>query len=348
MTLYALEAIDDALDATTAFLTPVEPRTWLKLALVAFFVGIPGANPSGFQFSASGPGPGNGRTGFPDGITVGDLGPRFWVVAVAIVVAVIAVGLLFVLVGSIMEFVFVESLRTRTVSIREHWRQRWRQGLRLFGFRVLLGALAIGPVLAVVGFVAVGGFDTLVVSRTAGILAAVLLVPAYLVFVAVLAVINGFTTVFGVPIMILDDTGVLDAWRRLWPSIRADPGQYLAYLVASIILGVIGSFAVGIATVVVALLLLVPFGVLFGVGFAFLAILPPVGVAILVLVGLLFAFVALTIAATASVPVLSYLRYYALLVLGDVDTDLDLIPDQREEIRSPPGDDPTTPDSTGS
>jgi hypothetical protein len=35
----------------------------------------------------------------------------------------------------------------------------------------------------------------------------------------------------------------------------------------------------------------------------------------------------------AFVPVRTYLRYHALLVLGDTDREFDLIPDLRREIR---------------
>ncbi|SNR57511.1 hypothetical protein SAMN06264855_11723 [Halorubrum vacuolatum] len=38
-----------------------------------------------------------------------------------------------------MEFVLIESLRTGEVSLRQEWSQRWRQGLRLFGFRIVIG-----------------------------------------------------------------------------------------------------------------------------------------------------------------------------------------------------------------
>ena len=37
MTLYALEDLDDALDATRAFLWPIDRSTWIKLAVVVFF-----------------------------------------------------------------------------------------------------------------------------------------------------------------------------------------------------------------------------------------------------------------------------------------------------------------------
>jgi hypothetical protein len=61
-----------------------------------------------------------------------------------LVVATILLGLVFALVGAIMEFVFIESLRTGDVSIRRSWSDRWRQGLRLFGFRIAIGLPALG------------------------------------------------------------------------------------------------------------------------------------------------------------------------------------------------------------
>jgi hypothetical protein len=52
----------------------------------------------------------------------------------------------------------------------------------------------------------------------------------------------------------------------------------------------------------------------------------------------------LVVAALVGMPVQAYLRYYAMLVLGDVDPDLDLIPDQRAAVRessSPSGSAPS-------
>lgn len=42
MPLYALEDLDDALAVTRALLTPIDRTIWVKLALVAFFIGGPG------------------------------------------------------------------------------------------------------------------------------------------------------------------------------------------------------------------------------------------------------------------------------------------------------------------
>jgi len=42
MALYPLDGLKDALDATKEFLLPFDLRRWAKLALVAFFIGVPG------------------------------------------------------------------------------------------------------------------------------------------------------------------------------------------------------------------------------------------------------------------------------------------------------------------
>jgi hypothetical protein len=54
----------------------------------------------------------------------------------------------------------------------------------------------------------------------------------------------------------------------------------------------------------------------------------------LLVVGIPLALIFIVMMAFVQVPVQVYLRYWALLVLGDVDSALDLIPEQREAVRS--------------
>ena len=326
--LYALENLDDALDATRSFLTPVDRTVWAKLAIVAFFVSGPGGGTSGFQFPAGGDG-----TGGVPGVVPPDVGPRVWAIVAVAVVGAVLLALAFVFVGSVMEFVFVESLRTRRVSIRRYWNRRWRQGLRLFGFRLVVGLIVFGGVLLLAApFVLslLGGGDVEGVSLA---LLAVLL-PLFVVLAVVAGLVDGFTTVFVVPVMVLDDCGVLAGWRRLWPTITAHWTQYLAYVVVGFFLSLFGGILVALVTGVLAIVLLIPFGLLFGVGIGLLAVAEPVGIGVLVVVGVLFALAVVAVAALAQMPVQVYLRYYALLVLGDVAPTLDLIPDQRAAVRA--------------
>jgi len=330
MALYALDDLDDALDVTRSFLTPVDRTTWVKLAVVALFVGGTGTNVFSWSFGGGGNGGPTPGAGQP---TI-DLGPQVWLLIAGVVGVLLLLGLGFMLVSSIMEFVFVESLRNEAVTIRRYWSRRWRQGLRLFGFRIVIGLLVLASVallaapfvLPVLGVAPIGG----------GMMVAAFLVllPLFLVLAIVVGLVNGFTTVFVVPVMILEDCGVLAGWRRLWPTITGQWKQYLAYAVAGFFLSIVGGVAVGILTALGALVLLIPFGILFVIGGVTLVFASELaGIAILVVVGIAYALAVIAVAALAQVPVKAYLRYYALLVLGDVDSEFDLVAEQRARVR---------------
>ncbi len=338
MTLYALEALDDALDATRAFLRPRDRTDWLKLAIVVFFLGGVGGNVNPVQYTTGDGGAG----GPPPGEFPIEFGPRVWLLVAAVVAAILLVALLFALVGAIMEFVFVEALREETVAIRRFWGRRWRQGLRLFGFRIAIGLLVLGgvavllfpvvaPLLDIGPFQGVGGGFSVALL--------LLLVPVFLLFALVVGLVNAFTTAFVVPIMILEDRGVLSAWRRLWPTITGQWQQYLAYAVAAFLLSLVGGLLVGIAVLLGAVVLLAPFGLLAAIGVALYVLVGELaGIVVVAVVALVYLLAVLALAALAQVPVQTYLRYYALLVLGDVDSDLDLIPERRAAIREGDGD----------
>ncbi|SFR57401.1 hypothetical protein SAMN04487947_2426 [Halogeometricum rufum] len=336
MALHALDDVDDALDVTRTFLGSLDRTAWVKLALVALFIGGPGANVNSFQYTFGG----DGGTGGPaTGVPPGDVfGPNAWLLVAGVVGFFVLLGLAFALVGSVMEFVFVESLRNESVTVRRYWGRRWKQGVRLFGFRLLVGFFVFGTValFAAPFLLAAAGFEPF----TGGVSLAVLLVvllPLFVVLAVVAGLVNGFTTVFVVPIMILDDCGVLAGWRRLWATMTRHWVQYLAYAVASFFLSIVGGILVAIVTVVFVVVLLVPFGLLFALGIGLVEfVAEPVGIAVFVLAGLLFGLAVLAVAALVQVPVQAYLRYYAMLVLGDVDETLDLVPTQRAAVRGSP------------
>jgi hypothetical protein len=332
MSLHAVDEIERSLQVTRDFLTPVEVRRWLKLAVVAFFVGGGVSLPSA-QFNVSAPSGevpvGEGLGSVPSGL--GDALPADPLLIVAAFVgASVLLGALFAFVGAVMEFVLIESLRTGEVSIRRHWRRRWRQGLRLFGFRVAIGLPALALVLGWVALLVV----PLLTGRGPAIPFAALLAGVPVLFAAGVAygLVSGFTTAFVVPIMIRFDSGVLAAWRRLWRSIRAAWKQYLAYAVIAFLLTVAVGLIASIATGIVALLLAVPFVAVVLATHVAVSLSSTVGLAVLAVLVVGFGLATLAVWAVAQVPVVTYLRYYALLVLGDVEASFDLVPDRREAI----------------
>ena len=230
------------------------------------------------------------------------------------------------------EFVFIESLRNREVTLRRYWGRRWRQGLRLFGFRLalvlsLLVVLAGWLALVVVPVVT----DTALPGWSLGLF--LLGLPVILVLALGVAVAYLFTTVFVVPLMIAGDDGVLAAWRRLWPSVRSAWTQYLVYALFAAVLTAASGLLVAFVLAVIAFVFLIPLAALGLVLFLTVGLSSTAGLAVLGLLASVFV-VGMAVAwALVQVPVVTYLRYYALLVLGDIEPEFDLVPDQRAAIR---------------
>ncbi|MFC7045810.1 hypothetical protein ACFQH6_10675 [Halobacteriaceae archaeon GCM10025711] len=257
------------------------------------------------------------------------------VIVLGIVAVILLIALVFAFVGSVMEFVFVESLRSREVHVRRYWSQHFGKGVRLFLFRLVFGlvlasAIVLGALLFLVPLAAGTG-------PAVPLLGLLVLLPAVFLLLFVVGIFLGFTTLFVVPVMLKEDVGVLEGWRRFWPTLTGQWTQYLVYAVVSFLLNIAAGIVAFVLLLPILILLAIPFG---GVVVAVLAAtggfsgLSAAGVAVLVVVGLLFGLLMLVGGALIQVPIQSFLRYYALLVLGDTTDRFDLIPDLRADIRA--------------
>jgi len=346
MALHAVEDLEDAFAATRAFLLPFDAGRWLRLAVVAFFLGGVGSTvpTSGVEFG--------GESTPPGGVepALSDISGQVLSLLLLVGAVLLALGLAFAFVGSVMEFVLVASLLDEAVHVRRYFREHWRAGARLFGFRVVLVLLAAGlvagPILALV--FGTGGLAAVGPGRIFGLLL-VLLVLLFLVGI-VFSLVDGLTTFFVVPVMLREGRGVLAAWRRFYGTLRAAWTEYLVFVVLTFVLTVVAGTAVGFVVGVVAILVLAPLVVLGLAGGLAVSALGPGGIgavplpALLVVgvLGVVAFLIVASVAALVRVPVVTYLRYYALLVLGDTDGDLDLVPERRRAVRA--GNENTTGD----
>jgi hypothetical protein len=356
MSLHAIDDIGDAIDATKAFLTPVSLGQWLKLAFVVLFVG--GGGGGGFNQVRSLSNANRGSTGPDSGFEL--VGPLRDVLDVAlgqttlppeartlfagvgllVLVAIAGVVLLSLLVGllsNFMEFVFVQSLIEEEVHIRRYFGGNIGNGLRLLGFRLAVKVVSLLVTVAMlwVVFVAVLGVNlgNLSAIDEAVVFDAItlLIVPLFLASM-VTGLVTGFTNNFVVPLMLQGDRGVLAGWGRLWSSITDQPKQYVAYVFFSVVLGIGVSLVVTMLGLFLFLILLIPFGLVALVCLTALGQ-SVVTFAVITLLGAVFFLVVIAFGLLARVPLQSFLRYYSMLVLGDIDESLDPIPAVRSTIR---------------
>ncbi|WP_122088458.1 DUF7544 domain-containing protein [Halalkalicoccus subterraneus] len=334
MALYAIDNLDDAWAATREFLTPLSVTRLLVLAVIVFFVGGTGSNFGG-----------GGGGGTPSDPTGGEANlDALWsfVVENAIAIGLIGGVLLllvlgFTFVGALMEFVFVQSLRTDVVRFWGYSRSYLGEGLRLLGFRLVLSILGFLPAAVFLGF-GLSAFGAGPLPEVGGTILVVLGILAGLSVLA-MALVDSLTTAFIVPVMLVRETGVLDGWRAFWPALTGHWKQYLAYVVAAFVLNIALGIVFVIVLAIVALALGIPLGIVVA-GTALLAeaFLAPVAIVF----GVLFVLGMIIAALVAQVPIQVYLRYYALLILGDTNDELDPVPEVRRAVRSNPEGGPET------
>ena len=340
MVLHAVDDLADALTATRQFLVPFEWDKWLRLALLSLFVAGGsggGTPPNTFQFTTEAPtfGPGfDGAAGPIQSALQQNLGT-----IVALVVLGLLVALVVAWIAATFEFVFLRALRTDEVHVRRYVGELRGKGTRLFLFRLLFGlgiaVLVGGLALLVVGPVLLGLSQQL-------LLALIALAPVFFIVGLLAAIIYVFTTAFVAPIMLLEDRGVLSAWGRFWQTFKTDWEQFLVFLLVGLFVMIVFGILLGIVTAVLGIVVAIPFALLFfgilmaGGGFA-----NPIWWIVL---GVPLFLIILVVGAFVQVPVQSYLRYWALLILGDVDENLDLIPETRASVRGQEADEPSPGD----
>lgn len=361
MALSSLQRVSDALDTTRSFLIPPSLSRYSKLALLVLFFGTAGTpvpaspqllDPRIWQGPESPPGGENETAGNETGTTANetadvlsggddeglfgagdgaapsleavDITALLSVLVTIAAVLLVLVGLYY-FVGTVLRFVFVESLRSERVRLRQYARRHFRRAAGVFALQVSFIVLALPAVAGAVVVASPFGpvqFD-LAGAAIAGLLA--------LAWSALLVVAYAITQQFVIPVMIEHDCGVIAGWRRLWPTFTDEYVEYIAFGLVRVALGVAVGIASAIALIVAAIVLLIVFGTVGGVvvlaaGSPFSSIASAVafaGLAVLFVLSMLVAF------AYINVPFQTYLWYYSLLVLGDIDEELDLIPEQR-------------------
>lgn len=313
--MYAGDNLDDALDATSRYFDAIGFFGWLKLGLVVLFISGLGILENPFD-------------AFFEPLSVGDTVSPLAVFGITGVVLVIYLAFRYL--AAVLEFVFVESLRSEAIHVRRYGRENLRHALWLLLFRILLLLVAL---LVVAVFVIAAGPDLGAISD-GQFFAHLLATLAFALPVAIgWWVVNLLTTAFVVPIMLLNDCGPIAGWRRFGQTIWTNLEGYLGFVGVAWLIGFVLWFVFAVIDFVVTL-----FG---GLAFAVFTmalmeanpVLGTVAFGLLVVAFLVYQYVMALLAA----PVRSYVRYYALLILGDTDADLDLIPEQRAEIRSDGG-----------
>ena len=306
---YAFSRLEGAFHRTKGLLWPFKWGIWLRLALIALFVGggVSFPNTSGYTF-----GEGDLPPGFEGAL------PGIATIFVVLILVVLAIALIWWIIGTVMQFVFVDMLRTGDIHIRRFFGERVGKGVRLFLFEA---ALTLILILAMIAFILMlVGFEG---SGGAGVAFILLFIPFILVAALLFGIVFLLTHDFVVPIMIHEDCGVIEGWRRLFGMISENLWQTVAYIITRFVLGLIAGIVQAVLVILAMLIIAIPFVL---IGIVLLAAVMANYVLLLVLL-IPYLIIAIPVALLIAVPFVTFFRYYGLLVLEGVAPGYRLLPE---------------------
>ena len=273
MPLSAIDTISVALEHTKQHLfRPFRWGQWLRLAVLGFMTGelSGGGGCSSGNFNI----PTNTQThprGSDEFLSLPHMDPSlaghiFLFVGLGLL-ALCALILVWMYVGSVYRFILIESIVTKNVSLRAGWHKWHATGRKFFLWRMVF-QIALGMAAAIligipVGIAALlGWFNKPDAHMAPLILGGVFLVLVFVLFVIVAAVIAVFGKDFMAPVMALENTDFADAWSQLLGMMKTDKGGYAGYIGMKIVLAIAAGIIFGILIFLVILMIALPFGLL--------------------------------------------------------------------------------------
>lgn len=309
--MYAFSRIESTFHRTKDLLWPFKWKVWLRLALIALFIGSGSSAPNFFQYQFNG-----------NDITVGTI-DTFPSVAPAAVLGIIGVVLaiiaLWLFISATMQFAFVDMVSSGDIHIRRFFRDRLDKGVRLFVFEIVVAAVMLIAMVALI-LILFGSGEGHVSTK----LMLVTLIPVTLVIAIIFGLISLLTTDFVVPIMISEDCGVLKGWQRLASVITSRLWQTIVYVITRFVLGLVAAVVQMILAIIAMLVIAIPFVV---IGILLFTLFQVPNLTLLLVLGIPYIIILVPVILLIAVPFATFFRYYALLVLEGLRPEYGLLPE---------------------
>lgn len=327
--LSAIQAVTPAIEQVKQQLfKPFRFWRWARLAVLVLCTG---------DFAGGG-GPGNGlnfnlpiKRGQNDLVSLASYNEVWarilaylpWVLLGVTVLIVLFLALIYI--ASVCRFIVLDSVLYNRCELRAGWR-RWQP----HGYSYFLWILGLGGSMLLALLVFIGGPALIAwqhgVFREPRehlfllIVGGLALLGVFLVLVVAGAVIGALAKDFAVPVMALENVGILDAWRRLLPLLSMAKLSYAGYVGMKIVLAIGVGILFGILTLIAILILLIPLGI---GGVAIYLMARGMGlewdlltITVTVLLGAVAFHLLLAVVCFISVPPLVFFQSYALHFFG--------------------------------
>lgn len=248
MSWYVLDAVDVAIYRTKKCLfQPFEFWKWIKIAIILLFVG--GGSGYGGNFGGSYPSDNTVNSSYGVDNLSTDIGSISDVFIGFIILLILLIVLLFAYVGSVLEFVFVDSLVTDNVKLRKFFNYTGK-GLNLLLIKIVAGIITmflIGILLIPIGYILyTQGVDNISYASVFIIIASGIIL--LFLFILMMSALNSFISM-AIPISIYTGIGLIASIKQIFNHAKAGWKEIIVYW--------IGRGIISIALFMIALILLV-------------------------------------------------------------------------------------------
>ncbi|QMV19297.1 hypothetical protein GOB94_11850 [Granulicella sp. 5B5] len=317
--LSATDAISPAWNHTSTLL--LAPRSWsllLKIGAVAIFAGLGGGFSTGLP-------PNHGVSHLPSVSPLFAAAMLSVIIGISLLALVIGIALLYL--GSRLQFVLFEVLLTRRTTIGPIWARYGSVTWRWIGLKLLFmlaALLCMAPILVPAGiylfrnvFDASNGVHP---NLSIFVPAMALSIFAIALGALVIAAIWVWLSDFGLPSIALEDTSITETVQRVLSLVRAEPGQFILYLLLRMVLSFAFTLVAEIGLAIGAVIALIPIGVGGGILWMALHSGGVIGKAVMITGWVVLAIAFLTVFVCAAIMTLGYVRSflktYSLYFLG--------------------------------
>ena len=263
MPITAVDTITPAFQHTKEqLLQPFRFGQWVRLAFVGLLAGELGSGGSSFRSAVNSQHQGSSGH-FPSEIFK-NIDPAL---LAAVIAALIVTGFVFFIVmtyiSSVMRFILFDSVLYKNCRIGAGWNRRQGPGWHYFLWQLGFMFFVAGAFIIFLGIPAAFAFGMGWFSAPREHLLPLILGGIILFFILVVlaiaaAVVHVLTKDFVVPQMALENIGVIEGWRRLWPMIQVEKGGYAAYVAMKIVLAIVAGIITGIASFILILVIALP------------------------------------------------------------------------------------------
>ena len=307
-------------------------RKWLALGFVAMLAGFGSGGSGGGGNGGGGNTSSWGRSADKMSTMSSDIGAflhqYLWLILLGVAI-LIALGLLFTWLASVFKFVYTDQLVRNSMEIKEPFARLKGLGTSYFLWTLVFGLVCSLSFLVIVGIPALIAYTTYH-SSTALSIGCMVIGGLLFITLAILGgVIDIFARDFVITAMYVKNLRVMDAWRTIMPTIRANKGQIALYVLMLIVISIASAIISIFVLIIAAIIIAIPVGILAGlcVLIALSASLTwnPVTIAAVSVLGVIVLFAFSYVLVCMMQPLLVFRRVFSLKVLGQLDSELETL-----------------------